>query len=120
MRKFYNVALLSLATILCLLSAACSAKPMKVLAPTTLSQTALNFSHVAIDTSSAIKTITFANNQPTAVTISSLVVSGSEFALSPLTTCPKSGSVAASSTCQIVLTFSPTSLGVQSGALRQP
>jgi DNA-binding beta-propeller fold protein YncE len=85
------------------------------IAPTTLSATAVAFGDVVIDESSAIKDVTLKNNQAVALSIASLSVSGSGFALDPSTTC--TGTLAAGASCTLAVTLTPASLGAQTGAL---
>jgi hypothetical protein len=87
------------------------------LAQAALSATTWNFGYLALNTTSAVETITLTNNLTVALNISSLAFSNSEFALASSTTCPNSGTLAANSTCKIGLTFTPTALGMQSGTL---
>lgn len=84
------------------------------LAPTTISATSVAFGSVLLSLTSAIKTVTFTNNQSTPVTFSSLNLSGdTQFALDPSSTCSTGGPVAPNSTCTFAFTFTPTATGTQ-------
>jgi hypothetical protein len=82
--------------------------------PTALSASSMGFGNVALDETSASRTVTLYNYQLTPLTISSVTVP-TEYAISA-TTCGTT--LAASSNCTISLTLTPTSLGaVPSGSL---
>jgi hypothetical protein len=78
-----------------------------------LSPSLLVFGLIGVGTKSPAETATLQNNLSTALTITSIAPSG-DFAVSE-TTC--GASLAALSKCQISVTFTPTQLGVRSGAL---
>jgi hypothetical protein len=85
--------------------------------PTTLSATSLDFGSVMVNQKSAIRSVTFTNNQLLAMRLNSLVIAGSGFTLDPSTTCPHPGSLARLASCAIALIFTPNGLGLASGAL---
>jgi hypothetical protein len=74
--------------------------------------TPLRFHQQAVGTTSAPLAVTLTNNGATALTISSIKVTG-QFSLSSSTTCGQS--VAPGGNCEIRVTFSPTSVGVKTG-----
>jgi hypothetical protein len=76
--------------------------------------TPLRFHQQAVGTTSAPLTVTLTNNGATALTISSIRVTG-QFTLSSSTTCGES--VAPGGNCGISATFLPTSSGVKSGTI---
>jgi LEA14-like dessication related protein len=110
MRKFNNAVLLSLTAIFCLFSTAFA------VAQTTLSSTSLNFGNMAVGSNSAIQWVKLTNNQPTALTITSLAAS-SGYALDPTTSCPSTGTVGAYGYCMLAVRFAPTALGAQLGSI---
>ena len=89
--------------------------------PAQLVPVALAFGSVVQNTTSAAQTVTFRNNQPTAVNITNVLVGG-PFALtsgaSSPTTCPVSGgSVGSGASCVIGVVFQPTTTGSLSGQI---
>jgi hypothetical protein len=86
--------------------------------PTSLSLTALNFWNVAVNTTSAIQNVVFANNQAVPLTISSLVVTpGTAYAIEPSSTCLNPTVAANGGTCSIAIAFSPVATGTQPSTL---
>ncbi|MGC2248054.1 MAG: choice-of-anchor D domain-containing protein [Terriglobales bacterium] len=79
----------------------------------TLSPTSLTFSKEAVGGTSPAKTITLSNTGTGTLNISSIVPSG-DFAISS-NTC--GSTVAASKSCKIKVTFTPTQLGTRTGAI---
>jgi Concanavalin A-like lectin/glucanases superfamily/Bacterial Ig-like domain (group 2)/Abnormal spindle-like microcephaly-assoc'd, ASPM-SPD-2-Hydin len=85
------------------------------LAPVVLSPSSLAMGNEALNTTSASKTITVKNNQPTPLTITSISTSGN---FGQTSNCPLSPStLAASTTCTVSVTFTPTAVGTGSGTL---
>jgi sugar lactone lactonase YvrE len=82
----------------------------------TLSVTSLSFPTQKVGTVSAAQTVKLTNTGNTPLTFGTLTTSG-EFAIASTTTCVKGGTVAASASCVINVTFNPTSAGNQKGAL---
>jgi Domain of unknown function (DUF1929)/Bacterial Ig-like domain (group 2)/Glyoxal oxidase N-terminus/Abnormal spindle-like microcephaly-assoc'd, ASPM-SPD-2-Hydin len=81
----------------------------------TLNEGTVAFGNVAVQTTSAAKTVILSNTQTSPLTISGISASGSFAATS---TCPLSPlTLAANGTCQIHVTFAPTGLGATSGTL---
>ncbi len=80
-------------------------------APTTLSLASWSFGSVVVGTSSPVKAILLKNNQLTALSITSLAVSGTGFALDPSTTCANPGTLAAGNSCTIGVTLTPAAVG---------
>ena len=114
MRKIKNVVTLSLTATFCLFAASSAF----AIAPTTLTPAAVNFGNVVINETSAIKVVTLKNNQSVVLNIASITLApGSPYAIDPSTTCPSSGTLAASghagSSCTIGLTLTPVALGTQ-------
>ena len=86
--------------------------------PTGFTVTSVNFGNVIVGKASAIKTLYLANYQLTPLTINSISLPTGGYALATGTTCPSSGTVAASSQCNIALTLTPTALGaIPAGSL---
>jgi hypothetical protein len=83
------------------------------IAPTTLSTTAINFGNVVVNAASAVKTVTLTNKQTTSLSLASLAVSGTGYALDPSTTCPSLGALASGASCTMGLTLTPGSVGAQ-------
>ena len=87
--------------------------------PTTLTPATLAFGSQAVGTTSAAKTATLKNNQPAALTISSITISGGpapgDYASGG--TCPTSGTLAAGKTCTITVTLTPSSAGSRPATL---
>jgi hypothetical protein len=90
-------------------------------ATATLLPATLNFATVAVGSTSAAKSSTLTDTSTTiALNISSIAISGtnaSDFALSPSSTCPTSGTINAQATCLVTVTFSPTASGARSATL---
>ena len=80
--------------------------------PVTVTPATLAFGSVAVTATSAAKTVTVTNKQPTAVTVTSITTPS---AYAQTNTC---GSLlAAQGTCTVSVTFSPTTTGSQPGTL---
>jgi LEA14-like dessication related protein len=86
------------------------------IADTTLSATSLSFGNVAVNTISAIQWVKLTNNEPTALTITSLIPS-SGYALDPTTTCSTTSTVGANAYCVLAVRFEPTAPGATPGTL---
>jgi hypothetical protein len=71
---------------------------------------------VAVNTTSAIQYVKLTNNEPTALTITSLVAS-SGYALDPSTSCSTASPIAGGHYCVLSVVFEPTSTGSQPGTL---
>ncbi|HEX4004971.1 MAG TPA: Ig-like domain-containing protein [Acidobacteriaceae bacterium] len=89
--------------------------------PVTLGPSLVHFGAVPVNTSSAVKTVILTNNQPTPLSLNSVLLGG-PFALSPgspsVTTCPVSGgTLAAGASCVIGLVFQPTIGGAAPGQI---
>jgi 6-phosphogluconolactonase (cycloisomerase 2 family) len=84
----------------------------KAVAPVVFAPTRLTFPATAIGSTSSAMTVTLTNS-PTALTMGTVIASG-DYAI-PTNTC--TGTIAASKTCTISVTFSPTVSGPISGAL---
>ena len=85
---------------------------------TKLSTTTLNFGSVVSGATSAIKTVVLTNEQSwSALSITSLAVSGSGYALDSSTTCPNPGTLTALTSCKIALTLTPAAVGSLPGTL---
>jgi hypothetical protein len=80
-------------------------------AAATLSASTVAFGNVVVNTTSATKSLTLTNNQTTALTLSSILVSGPYAIVAGSTTCTTSTPVAPSGTCTIGLQFLPTAVG---------
>ncbi len=80
--------------------------------PTTLSPSLLSFGNVAVNSTSAIKTLTLKNNQAVSLNFTAPIglPPGSPYAVDGSTTCQPGNSVAAGGSCTIALTFKPTSV----------
>ena len=81
-----------------------------------LSPSSLNFGTVKTNTTSAAKTITLTNTGTTALTVSTVSVSGN-FALATGTSCAHGTMLTPNAHCSILVTFKPTSKGSKSGTL---
>ena len=81
--------------------------------PVTLSPASVSFGNVVINTTSAARTVTLANNGAGSLSISSIAISGS-FTISAKT-CGMT--LAAGAKCRVNVTFAPTVLGPLTGAL---
>ena len=83
--------------------------------PVVLLPASVTFANQLLNTTSAAKTFTIANNQTAALTITSISTSGDFAATS---TCPLSpNTLAANSSCTASITFTPTATGKRSGTL---
>ena len=82
----------------------------------TLAPSSLTFGSTVVGTTTAVQSVTLNNTGTSALTISALAASG-DFALDPSTTCSTSSPVAASGTCTIAVTFSPTAIGSRTGTV---
>ena len=82
-----------------------------------LSATSLSFGNQKTGTTSAAKTVKITNTGNTPLNLSNLTISGNFAIAASGTTCAKNGTVQASSSCQINVTFTPTSKGSKSGTL---
>src|SRR5271165_5957224 len=82
------------------------------IAQTTVSPASLSFGNQAEGTSSAAKTVKLTNNLPTALSISSIGVTGN---FAQTNTCGTS--LSGGTNCTISVTFTPTALGSQTGTL---
>src|SRR5207248_1214035 len=83
--------------------------------PVVVLPASVTFANQLLNTTSAAKTFTIANNQTAALTISSISTSG-DFA--PTSTCPLSpNTLAANSSCTASVTFTPMATGKRSGTL---
>jgi phosphoesterase family protein/Big-like domain-containing protein/ASPM-SPD-2-Hydin domain-containing protein/centrosomal CEP192-like protein len=86
------------------------------LSPVSLSPGSLAFSSQQVGTSSAAKTVTLTNSGSTALTVSSVAITGLNSADFQTSTCPST--VAANGgTCAINVTFTPTATGTRSATL---
>ncbi|SEG16480.1 hypothetical protein SAMN05421819_2023 [Bryocella elongata] len=77
------------------------------------SATSLNFGNVDLGSTSAAQTVTITNYTNAAISLTSLVLSGSDYAYT--TTC--GSAIAGLSSCVINFTFTPTALGTRTGTL---
>ncbi len=85
-----------------------------------LSVTSLSFSRQKVGTSSAAKAVTLKNTGTTLLTINSITMAGTnpgDFALASGTTCVKGGTLAATASCTINVTFKPTTTGSRSASV---
>ncbi len=81
--------------------------------PSTLLPAAVNFGNVLVGVQSSVSTVTFTNNEATAVTIGSVSVTpGTPYAIAPSSTC-SGATVQPGKTCIVNLTMTPTSAGPQ-------
>jgi hypothetical protein len=87
----------------------------------TLLPASLTFASQAIGTTSAGQSSTLTDTSATlALTISSITLTGAnpgDFAISPSSTCPTSGSINAKATCLVTITFTPTATGTRTATL---
>ena len=84
----------------------------------TLSSTIMGFGQVSVGSMSAAQTVTLKNTGASALQLSALTLSSSEFALAATGgTCTATISLAVSASCTIALTFTPTAASVRSGTL---
>ena len=83
--------------------------------PAVLSASSLPFGSQFVNTSSAVKALTFQNNQRVPLTIWGVSASGD---FTQTSTCPLSPStLGAGASCAISVTFKPTALGIRTGTL---
>ena len=101
LRFFASLSLLNILMMACAVHAA---------AQTTIFAAALGFGNVAVNQSSAIRSITLKNTQSTVLSIQSLTVP-SGYAIDPSTTCGNPGTLAAGKSCVIALTLTPPAPG---------
>ena len=81
-----------------------------------ISPTSLNFAGQAPGTTSAPQPVTLTNTGTGTITLTSVVITG-PFALASGTTCAANTQLTTNQNCVMNVTFSPTSLGPQSGAV---
>jgi hypothetical protein len=79
--------------------------------PTTLSSDSWSFGNIEVGATSPVRIIALKNNQLTTLSISSLAVTGTGYALAPSTTCPNPGTLAAGASCNMGVTLTPASIG---------
>jgi P pilus assembly chaperone PapD len=84
--------------------------------PLAFTPTALGFSNVAAGTTSSAKTVTVTNKGTSAINISSLTASGN-YSVSGSGTKPCGGALSAGASCQMAVTFSPTTPGTIVGSV---
>ncbi len=77
----------------------------------------LNFGTLATGLTSAVKTVTFKNVGTSAITVTSIAVTGTEAADFPETATTCGASLAAAASCTVSVTFKPTATGTRSAAL---
>ncbi len=83
----------------------------------TVTPTSLSFSNQVLSTPSSVQTVTLQNGLTTALKISKVATSSSDY--SATNTCPLSPlTLAAGKTCTISVTFTPGALGIRSGSLK--
>ncbi len=119
MRKIQNAVIFSLTALLCLFSSSFA------VAATTVSPGTLAFGKVAVNQTSLVGIVTIKNTGKAAITIESLTLPGTspgnEYAFaSSTTTCPgvtSSGTLAASASCVVGITLTPSALGPVPGQL---
>ncbi len=73
-----------------------------------------DFGSQAVGFTSPAQTFTWTNNSSFAAQVNSVSITGSDFSIVPPNNC---SSVAAGTSCQIVVTFTPTALGARTGSL---
>ena len=78
----------------------------------TVSPASLSFGSLAVQTTSAAKTVTLKNNLPTALSVSSIAVTGD---YAQTNTC--GASLAAGASCTVSVTFTPVATGSRTGTL---
>ncbi len=84
----------------------------------TLSSTILGFGQVSVGTTSAAQTVTLKNTGASALQVSALTISGSEFAFTATgSSCTATTTLAVSASCTISITLTPTAASVRSGTL---
>lgn len=85
------------------------------------STSSLAFSSTVVGATSAAQTLTLSNQGPGAATLSAFRLSGTDaaaFVKASSSTCQANASLAAGSTCTIVLNFAPTATGAKTATLR--
>ena len=82
-----------------------------------LAPTPLGFGTLAVGLTSAVKKVTLTNIGTTALTISSIAVTGAEAADFPETATTCGSSLAAAASCTVSLTFKPSTTGARSATL---
>src|SRR5437879_2289138 len=84
-----------------------------------LSPTSVSFGNQQVNTTSAAQTVTLTNNGSSALTIASISVTGTNSGdFAQTNNCPLSPStLAASASCTVNVTFTPTATGTRSGTL---
>jgi len=81
-----------------------------------LSQSTVNFGNQAVSSTSATTTVVLNNGSANAITVNSIASSSNQFPMNH--TCPLSpNTLAAGASCNINLTFAPTSMGDKSGTV---
>jgi hypothetical protein len=101
-----------------LLGQATASTPRLAWQPSTSS---LAFSSTVVGATSAAQTLTLSNQGPGAATLTAFMRSGSDaasFVMASSSTCRANASLAAGSTCTIVLNFAPTATGAKAATLR--
>ncbi len=84
----------------------------------TLSSTIMGFGQVAVGTTSGAQTVTLRNTGASALQLSALTVSGSEFSVSAAGgSCTATTTLAVSASCTIAITFTPAAASVRSATL---
>ena len=84
----------------------------------TLSSSIMGFGQVSVGTTSVAQTVTLKNTGASALQVSALTMSSSEFALAATGgTCTATTTLAVSTSCTIAITFTPTAASVRSGTL---
>ena len=84
--------------------------------PVVLTATGFNFGVVAINTTSATKSLGVINNLPTPLSFTSISASAG-FSVVPGGSCSTTSTVASRASCNILVAFAPTTLGAQTGTL---
>ncbi len=83
-----------------------------------LSTPFLQFASQQVGVASGAESVTVTNNSSTALTVTSIASSSSEFAIASGTTCPtSSGSLAAGQSCTLSITFTPSTYGTRTGTV---
>ena len=82
-----------------------------------LSSYQLNFGTQKVGKASGTKTVTLTNTGNTPLSLGSVKITGN-FAIAPGTTCASGSTVAASASCVINVTFTPSSKGTRAGGLQ--
>ena len=82
-----------------------------------LSPTSVSFGTLAVGLTSSVKTVTLKNVGTTAITITSIAVTGAEAGDFPRTATSCGSSLAAAASCTVSVTFKPTTTGARSANL---